>query len=176
MKNPHEVHRLTVLGIDPGLASMGWGVVAVEEDIARAVDYGVLTTLPTTPASERLMYLHAELGRLMRRRHPQEVAIEFFLARNLRSALAVGQARGVALLAAAQHSLPVFEYTPLRVKQLVAGYGRGDKQQVQEMVRLQLGLDVVPEPDDAADALAVALCHLQERAAAAIIERSRGTA
>jgi crossover junction endodeoxyribonuclease RuvC len=99
---------------------------------------------------------------LIERHKPTEVAVELFVARNLRTALMVGQARGVALLAAANKSLPVYDYTPLQVKQRVSGYGRGEKRQVQEMVKMQLGLDCIPEPDDAADALAVAICHISE--------------
>jgi crossover junction endodeoxyribonuclease RuvC len=99
---------------------------------------------------------------IIARHKPTEVAVELFVARNLRTALMVGQARGVALLAAANKGLPVYDYTPLQVKQRVSGYGRGDKRQVQEMVKIQLGLDCLPEPDDASDALAVAICHISE--------------
>jgi crossover junction endodeoxyribonuclease RuvC len=155
-----KVDMMYILGLDPGVAIMGYGLV--EDDGLKAIDYGVFTTLSEATPAERLKALYLELIDLIERHQPSEVAIELFIARNLRTALAVGQARGVALLAAAQKGLPVYEYTPLQIKQRVSGYGRGEKRQVQEMVRIQLGLPSFPEPDDAADALAVAICHIQE--------------
>ncbi len=125
-----------------------------------ALDYGVLTTPASLPLTSRLLLLFRGLTEIIDRVHPTEAAVEqLFFARNVQSALAVGQARGVALLAAASRGLPVSEYTPLQVKQAVAGYGRATKQQVQNMVQLMLGLSSVPQPDDAADALAIAICH-----------------
>lgn len=166
---------MRVLGIDPGLATLGYGVLEGTDEEAKAVGFGVLTTPASLPTAERLLRLYEGVTELLHRYEPAEVAVEAIGARNLRSAVAVGQARGISLLAAAGHDLPVFEYTPLKVKQTVTGYGRGEKAQVQEMVRLQLHLASIPQPDDAADALAVALCHLQVRAFTALIDRSRGT-
>ena len=161
---------MLVLGIDPGIATMGYGLVDSQDEETRAVCYGTFTTPPDVPLPERLRHLYSELEALIERHCPTEVAIEdLFVGTNLRTALAMGQARGIALLAAANHRLSVSEYTPSRVKQTVAGYGRGSKQQIQEMVRLQLGLAHVPQPDDAADALAVALCHILESRTRAII-------
>lgn len=139
---------------------MGYGVVAVEGDDLRALTYGVLTTPASLSLSGRLLLLFDGLSRIVESNHPQEAAVEqLFFARNVQSALAVGQARGIALLAAARYGISVSEYTPQQVKQAVAGYGRATKEQVQSMVRIMLGLSEVPQPDDAADALAIAICH-----------------
>lgn len=153
---------MLVLGIDPGTALCGFGVVEEGEGSdARLIDYGAIATSADLPLPERLRRVHAALTELIARHRPASVAVEeLFFARNARTALSVGHARGVALLAAAQAGLPVYEYTPRQVKQAIAGYGSAPKEQVQEMVRLVLGLDFVPEPDDAADAVAVAICHL----------------
>ncbi len=149
-----------VLGVDPGTAILGYGVVAVEGDDLRALTYGVLTTPASLSLSGRLLLLFDGLSRIVESNHPQEAAVEqLFFARNVQSALAVGQARGIALLAAARYGISVSEYTPQQVKQAVAGYGRATKEQVQSMVRIMLGLSEVPQPDDAADALAIAICH-----------------
>lgn len=164
-------HR--VLGIDPGIASMGYGLIDDNGGDLRAVRYGCFSTSASKGIGERLRSLHRDLVNLIEAIRPSEVAIELFIARNLKAALSVGQARGVAILAAANAGLPVYEYTPNQVKQRVAGFGHGSKMQVQEMVRLQLGLEAVPEPDHAADALAVALCHLGEVRLAAIMERGQ---
>ncbi|UCC60066.1 MAG: crossover junction endodeoxyribonuclease RuvC [Dehalococcoidia bacterium] len=151
-----------VLGIDPGIALMGYGLVEDGKDRFTTIDYGCLSTSPKQATPERLLTLYNGITHLIEHHQPSEVAVELFIARNLKTALAVGQARGVAILAAATRGLPVFEYTPLEVKQNVSGYGRGGKEQIQEMVRIQLGLDCVPQPDDAADALAVAICHISK--------------
>jgi len=153
---------IRVLGLDPGIAMMGYGIIEESEGNLTAIEYGGLSTPAKQATSERLRVLYEGIIAIIERHNPKEVAVEFFVARNLRTALMVGQARGVALLAAANKSLPVYDYTPLQVKQRVSGYGRGEKRQVQEMVRMQLGLDCIPEPDDAADALAVAICHISE--------------
>lgn len=152
--------RRVVLGIDPGTAILGYGAVAVDGEALGAVGFGALTTPASLPLPSRLLLLFDGLCRVIDLVDPTEVAVEqLFFARNVRSALAVGQARGVALLAAARRGLPVNEYTPLQVKQAVAGYGRATKEQVQSMVKVTLGLDRLPQPDDAADALAIAICH-----------------
>ena len=168
---------MLVLGIDPGTATMGYGLVDNQDEQTKAVCFGTFTTLPNTPLPQRLQQLYQELEALIEAYRPMEVAIEdLFVGTKVRTALAVGQARGVALLAAANHHLPVSEYAPSRVKQTVAGYGRGSKQQVQEMVRLQLGLPQIPQPDDAADALAVALCHIFESRSRAIMSSATSEA
>jgi len=152
---------MVTLGVDPGTARLGYGVVRGGER-PRALAAGVVETLSTTPMPERLAVLYDALVDLIAEHRPAALAVEqLFFARNVTNALSVGQARGVVLLAAAKNGLTVAEYTPAEVKQAVAGYGRADKGQMQEMVRLTLGLEAPPRPDDAADALAVALCHLQ---------------
>jgi crossover junction endodeoxyribonuclease RuvC len=153
---------IRVLGLDPGIAMMGYGVIEDNNGNLTAIEYGGLSTPAKQATSQRLRTLYEGIIAIIERHNPKEVAVELFVARNLRTALMVGQARGVALLAAANKSLPVYDYTPLQVKQRVSGYGRGEKRQIQEMVRMQLGLDCIPEPDDAADALAVAICHISE--------------
>lgn len=160
------------LGIDPGTAVMGYGLVAEADGKLHPVDYGVLTTSAGLPLARRLQVLYDGLTDLIRRHQPTEVAVEeLFFSRNARTALAVGQARGVALLAAANSGLPVAEYTPQQVKQAVAVYGRARKDQIQQMVRVLLRLDEVPQPDDAADALALAICHLHTTQAERLVRR-----
>ncbi|MDI7275909.1 MAG: crossover junction endodeoxyribonuclease RuvC, partial [Anaerolineae bacterium] len=152
---------MLVLGIDPGVATTGYGLLAGPEDDARLAASGVITTPSTLPLPQRLVVLHDALTELVRHYGPEVAAVEqVFFGRNARTALAVGHGRGVALLALARSGLAVHEYTPMQVKQAVVGYGRASKEQVQEMIRLLLHLQAVPEPDDAADAVAVALCHL----------------
>jgi crossover junction endodeoxyribonuclease RuvC len=152
--------RRIVLGIDPGTAILGYGVVAVQGDDLEALTYGAITTPASMPLPLRLLLLFDGLEQVVEQSHPTETAVEqLFFARNVQSALAVGHARGIALLAAARHGLAVSEYTPLQVKQAVAGYGRATKEQVQNMVRVMLALHENPQPDDAADALAIAICH-----------------
>ncbi len=149
-----------VLGIDPGTAILGYGVVAMEGEALEAVDFGVLTTPASLPLTSRLLLLFEGLTQIMDRVQPTEVAVEqLFFSRNVQSAFSVGQARGVALLAAARRGLAVSEYTPQQVKQAVAGYGKATKIQVQSMVQVMLALQQMPQPDDAADALAIAICH-----------------
>lgn len=151
---------MRILGIDPGTAIMGWGVVEQHGEEYVAVAYGVITTLAGTPQHERLLTIHQELQALIARFAPAEAAVEeLFFGKNVNTAITVGQARGVALLALAQGGVDIFEYKPVAIKQAVSGYGGANKHQMQEMVRLTLGLDTIPRPDDAADALAIALCH-----------------
>ena len=153
---------MIVLGVDPGTASTGYGVVEETEGQLRAVDYGVVTTAAGEPLPLRLQTIYGELRRLARLHRPASGSVEkLFFSRNVRTAMTVGQARGVALLALADAGLEIREYSPTEVKQAVSGYGHADKGQVQRMVQALLGLDEIPRPDDAADALAVAICHLQ---------------
>lgn len=156
---------MCVLGIDPGIGTTGYGVVD-EDDSGNVVliEYGAIETTPGVPMPERLKTLHDRALALMQQHQPESVAIEqLFFGRNVTTAITVGQARGVVLLAAAQAGLDVFEYKPAEVKQALSGYGNADKRQMQEMVRLLLNLDHIPRPDDAADAIAIAVCHLQSR-------------
>jgi crossover junction endodeoxyribonuclease RuvC len=149
------------LGIDPGTAITGYGFVREVDGSLHAVAYGAITTPADWELPKRLAALHGELKDLIALHRPASAAVEqLFFSRNVKTALAVGHARGVALLALAQAGISISEYTPLEVKQSVAGYGRADKKQIQEMVRVLLGLPDTPKPDDAADALAVAICHL----------------
>lgn len=153
---------MLTLGVDPGTARLGYGLVQSTGQEREALAYGVLETSAAVPMPERLLTLHAGLRDVIEEFLPSAMAVErLFFARNVTTALAVGQARGVILLAAAQFGIPVAEYTPAEIKQSVSGYGKADKGQMQEMVRLVLGLDHLPQPDDAADALAIALCHTQ---------------
>jgi crossover junction endodeoxyribonuclease RuvC len=150
---------MRTLGIDPGTAIMGWGIVDEAAGKLSLVDFGALTTPAGMPQPERLVLLYDGLRQILERHRPETAAIEeLFFGKNVNTAITVGQARGVALLALAQSSLAVYEYKPLQVKQAVAGYGGADKKQMQEMVRITLGLTSIPRPDDAADALAVAIC------------------
>jgi crossover junction endodeoxyribonuclease RuvC len=152
---------MIAIGFDPGTARLGYGVIESEPD-PRPVDYGVIVTDHDLPMAERLLVIHDAVIELIDRYEPGAVAVELlFFARNVTTAMTVGQARGVILLAAAQRAVPVAEYAPSEVKQAVVGYGKADKRQIQEMVRIMLGLDDLPRPDDAADALAVAICHVQ---------------
>ncbi len=151
---------MRIIGIDPGTAILGWGLLESIHGSPTTAHYGAITTPPKTPAPARLLLLHQGVSELLAHHQPDAAAVEeLFFSRNVTTALAVGQARGVVLLALAQAGVPVFEYKPLVVKQAVAGYGGADKRQMQEMVRLTLKLDQIPRPDDAADALAIALCH-----------------
>ena len=153
---------MLAIGIDPGTAITGYGLVQENEDGSLSVvDYGAILTAADMLMPERLLELYRRLRELMLLHHPQIGAVEkLFFQRNVRTALAVGQARGIVLLAMAETGVPVVEYTPLEVKQAVVGYGGADKNQVQQMVRALLGLPDIPRPDDAADALAIAICHL----------------
>jgi len=153
------------LGIDPGTATTGYGLVRLTpEGALEAVAYGVIVTPPKTPAHARLMMLFTDIQELLALHKPDTCAVEqLFFQRNVSTAIAVGQARGVILLAIAQAGADMAEYTPNEVKQAVAGYGSADKRQVQEMVRTLLNLPEIPRPDDAADALAIAITHLHTR-------------
>ncbi|GFN23187.1 crossover junction endodeoxyribonuclease RuvC [Thermanaeromonas sp. C210] len=151
---------MRILGIDPGTATTGYGLIETGREGMRLHGYGCLRTRAGDPLPLRLASLYEQLTALIREMEPSSMAIEeLFFNKNVRTALSVGQARGVVLLAAAHARLPVVEYTPLQVKQAVTGYGRAPKDQVQRMVQAILKLPELPAPDDAADALAVAVCH-----------------
>ena len=138
-------------------------MIDTEDDEVALVDCGALVAKASSPMGERLSFLYNELMEVIARCQPEAVAVEQpFLAKNVKTALAVGRAQAVAILAAANRGIPTYEYTPTQIKQRVANYGASSKEQIQEMVRLQLGLSQVPQPNDAADALAVAICHLRE--------------
>jgi len=155
---------MRVLGIDPGTLNLGYGVVDEEGDSMTMVACGALSQPSKVPVEQRLSSLYKKLNEIVARYKPDEVAIEEpFVAGNARSALAIGRAQAIAILAAANENLPIFRYLPTQVKQQVTNYGGSNKEQVQEMVRLQLGLAQPPQPSDAADALAVAICHLHQR-------------
>jgi len=153
---------MRILGIDPGTINFGYGVVDGEDKMTM-VDCGVLTFSSRIPIEQRLHSLHTKLNEIITRYQPDEVAIEEpFVAKNVRSALAVGRSQAVAMLAGAGQGLPVYCYTPTYIKQQVTGYGNSSKEQVKEVVKIQLDLSRLPQSSDAADALAVAICHLRQ--------------
>jgi crossover junction endodeoxyribonuclease RuvC len=153
---------MIVLGVDPGTITMGFGVIECQDNDVVLIKYGALNTPQRSPIGERLSFLYGKLLSVIAQYHPEAVAVEQpFVAKNAKSAFAIGRAQAIAILAAANSFLPCFEYTPAEIKMRVANYGASGKEQVQQMVMLQLGLKEIPEPSDAADALAVALCHVQ---------------
>ena len=154
---------MRILGIDPGTGILGFGVIELNErNQPKLIDAGVIRTPVKQADSDRLFTIYQELDELIRELKPQIMSVEkLFFAQNVTTAMSVSQARGVVLLLGKQHNLELAEYTPLQIKQAVTGYGKADKKQIQEMVRLQLGLSEVPKPDDCADAIAAALCHMQ---------------
>jgi crossover junction endodeoxyribonuclease RuvC len=156
---------MAVIGIDPGTALTGYGVV--DESIdgnLKPVVFGVIETSPKQTSTERLLDIFIKLKGILSRYTIESAAVEnLFFQKNVKTAIAVGQARGVILLALAQSEIPVLEYNPVEIKQAVTGYGQASKKQIQEMVKVLLGLDAIPKPDDAADALAVAICHIHSR-------------
>ena len=151
---------MTIIGIDPGYAIIGYGIIDHENNHFKVIDFGAITTEAHTDFNDRLFQIYTELSILLMRHRPDVMAIEkLYFNTNQKTAIPVAEARGVILLAARQNNIPVYEYTPLQVKQSVVGYGRAEKQQVQEMIKILLNLDKVPKPDDTADALAMAVCH-----------------
>ncbi len=151
---------MIIMGIDPGFAITGYGVIEYRGNSFRIIDYGTIETEAVDSLHVRLLQIDIKLGSIIERYKPQSVSVEqLFFNKNVKTAIAAAHGRGVALLTAAKSGAPVFEYTPLQVKQAVAGYGRATKQQIQQMVKVLLNLDTIPRPDDAADALAVAICH-----------------
>lgn len=152
---------MRVVGVDPGTAITGWGVVESEGQDLIGVAYGVITTPAGMLLPQRLQIIYRDLTRVVEQWQPETAAIEeLFFSRNAKTALAVGHGRGAAMLALVNANVPISEYKPLEVKQAITGYGGADKHQIQQMVKLLLSLDDIPRPDDAADALAVAICHL----------------
>jgi crossover junction endodeoxyribonuclease RuvC len=156
------IKSMKVLGIDPGTITMGYGVIESRDNETSLINYGALNPRKRSPIGERLAFLYQNLIKIISQYQPDEVAIEQpFFAKNAKSAFAIGRAQAVAILAAAVSNVPCYEYTPAEIKQRVANYGASDKGQIQQMVMLQLQMDEIPDPVDAADALAVALCHVQ---------------
>lgn len=151
---------MIILGIDPGIAIVGYGIIECKGNNYRAIDYGAITTDSKLLFPDRLKLVYDELTDIIKRYKPDDFAIEeLFYNKNAKTVIKVGQARGVEVLAAINQGLPIYEYTPLQIKQAVVGYGRAEKHQVQEMVKLLLNLKEIPKPDDVADALAIALTH-----------------
>jgi crossover junction endodeoxyribonuclease RuvC len=146
-----------ILGLDPGLASLGFGTIAVAGNGATLIDFGIIQTLPKTEIGDRLQTIYEDLHIVIERSQPDLVAIEKFFFYRMGNTILVAQARGVVLLVLAQHQLPVQEFTPAQVKQALTGYGNANKQEVQAAVQRELNLDRIPKPDDAADALALAI-------------------
>lgn len=162
---------MLVVGIDPGTAITGFGLVREDEAGLALVECGVITTQAGQPLPDRLRDIYQGLRDVVRQYQPEAAAVEeLFFSRNVRTALSVGHARGVILLALADAMLPIHEYKPQEIKLAIAGYGGADKHQVQEMVRMLLHLDNVPQPDDAADAVAVAVCHIHSARMAALLD------
>lgn len=152
--------EILILGIDPGLATIGFGVVDYTKNRFTTVEYGAVLTPAGAPIPDRLSEIYDGIGELCEKFRPDAVSIEeLFFNDNAKTAVNVCQARGVILLSAKKHGIPIFEYTPLQIKQAVTGYGRAEKQQVMYMVKSLLGLKSTPRPDDTADALAAAICH-----------------
>lgn len=150
-----------ILGIDPGLASLGWGIVAKNKNTLIVGPRGCITTSKTSSLPKRLQKIYQEITKIIKKYRPQAIAVEqLFFYKNLKTAIVVSQARGVILLVGEQTHTPLREFTPLEVKQAICGYGRADKQQIQKMTKILLNLKKLPQPDDTADALAIAICCL----------------
>jgi crossover junction endodeoxyribonuclease RuvC len=153
-----------ILGVDPGTARTGYGLVAIDENGVHALDYGCITTKPEQTREDRLKTLYRAFSGIMSKSKPQHVVVEqLFFNRNVTTAMAVGEARGVILLAVAEHGAQLAEYNAVQVKESLTGYGSASKDQVRQMVMMQLGLEKPPRPDDVSDALAIALCYLLRR-------------
>ena len=151
-----------ILGLDPGTATTGWGIIEKSGSNVKALKYGCINTDSKKSDAERLAIIYKQLSGIIVNEKPDQVAIEeLFYFKNQKTVISVAEARGVLVVCSRNHEIPVFEYTPLQIKQALTGYGRADKKQMQEMVRITLKLKQIPHPDDAADALAVAVCHGQ---------------
>ena len=163
---------MRVLGIDPGVATIGFGVVEEDRANARLIQYGVITTPAGLPLSHRLWQISQDMSQLLEQFQPEEAAVEeLFFSKNITTGIAVAHGRGVLLLELERAGVPVFEYTPMQVKQAVAGYGGADKRQVMLMTQRLLKMKAIPRPDDAADALAIAICH--SRSATSLLNMER---
>ena len=153
---------MVILGLDPGTATTGYGVIRVLGNRFQMLEYGIISTPAKNPMEKRLEMIYDNLQELLQKWQPDQAAVEeLFFNQNITTAITVGQARGVLLLCCAQNNVPLAEYTPLQVKQALVGYGRADKKQIQQMVKLLLGMKEIPKPDDAADAIACAITHCQ---------------
>jgi len=173
-KNIHTAgeERMIVLGIDPGVATIGFGVIRAERQKNTLLRYGVITTPPGIPLSRRLLQISDDMEELVQTFRPDEMAVEeLFFSKNITTGIAVAHGRGVILLSAEKLGVPIFEYTPMQVKQAVAGYGGADKRQVMLMTQRLLSMKTIPRPDDAADALAIAICHA--RSATSLLNTER---
>lgn len=163
---------MIILGIDPGVATIGFGLIDANRTENRLLRYGVITTPAGIPLSNRLLQISNDIEELIRTFQPDEMAVEeLFFSKNITTGIAVAHGRGVILLSAEKLGVPVFEYTPMQVKQAVAGYGKAEKRQVMDMTRRLLKMKEIPRPDDAADALALAVCHA--RAATSLLNTER---
>lgn len=166
---------MRVLGIDPGSQTLGWAVVEGRGLKYSAVDFGTVKSSPKSPFAERVLKIHTELELIIQKFQPDVLAVEeAFYAKNVKVALKLGQVRGVILLIGGQHAMEISEYSPRLIKKTVVGYGNAEKQQVQEMVRILLRLKRVPTPHDAADALAIAICHFHHSGVGQRISRAEG--
>lgn len=163
---------MVILGIDPGVATIGFGLIRAERGRNTLLQYGVITTPPGIPLSERLLQISNDMAQLIETFQPDEMAVEeLFFSKNITTGIAVAHGRGVILLEAEKRGIPVFEYTPMQVKQSVVGYGKAEKRQVMLMTQRLLNMKEIPRPDDAADALAIAICH--SRAATSLLNTER---
>ena len=163
---------MIILGVDPGIATIGFGVIEARRGQNILKQYGVITTPAGLPLANRLLQISEDMDALIRQFQPDEMAVEeLFFTKNITTGIAVAHGRGVILLSAQKLGLPIFEYTPMQVKQAVAGYGGADKRQVMLMTQRLLGMKEIPRPDDAADALAIAICH--SRAATSLLNTER---
>ena len=152
--------HMVIMGIDPGTAATGWGVIRYEGQKAVLIDCGIIQTVPRTPMSKRLLTIFNDISGLLKKFKPESLVIEeLFFNTNAKTALVVGQARGVVMIAGEKYGCDIFSYTPLQVKMAITGYGRADKNQIQQMVQKLLKLPQIIKPDDAADAVAIALTH-----------------
>lgn len=158
-KNKRNQTSLIILGIDPGLADAGFGVIKKQGNELTTLDYGNIKTKAGVSDQNRLAEIEGVLTKIIKKYHPDIMGVEkLFFCKNVKTAIAVGQARGVIMLCGGQNNLKVMEFTPLQVKQALTGYGQADKNQIQQMVKIILNLKQIPKPDDAADALAIAIC------------------
>ena len=165
---------MRILGVDPGTIVLGYGLIESVRDEMTLVHYDSIKCKARSDMSERLLFLYDGLTQVVDKYEPDVLAVESpFVGENIKSALAIGKAQAIVLLVAAQHGLPIFEYSPAKIKHHVADYGASSKEQMQEMVKLLLDLDEIPQPNDAADALAVAICHLRECRLAEMIKESQ---